>query len=146
MGLLNRAVQGKRPASASFISTPEPQASITVKKPPQKRGLLNRVSQKMILEKTILENLSGEQNSFQGVIIEALNYSAGGFSSRILSMVSGFGSAQPLTPGRCLVVFDANKDGELIASHISKMVSGKNIYHFHAETPKEAIALLKPHL
>jgi len=146
MGLLSRAVQGKTPAVVVSNSAPEPQISIPKKDAPKKRGLLNKVSQKKILEQTIVENLSCQQDAFQGIVIEALNYSAGGFSGRIFSMVSGFGSAQPLTPGRCLVIFGANLDGELIASHIAKTVSGKNIFLFRAETPQEALALLKPYL
>jgi hypothetical protein len=146
MGLLNRAVRGKTQTTPVFNVAVEPQVFIPAKRPPQKRGLLNRVSQKKNLENTVMETFDNQQNDFQGIVIEALNYSPGGFSGRIFSMVSGFGSAQSLAPGRCLVVFSANLDGELIAGHIAKTVSGKNIFHFRAETPHEAFALIKPYL
>jgi len=109
-------------------------------------GLLNRISRKNNLEKTIMESLDSRQNVFQGIIIEALQYSAGEFSGRIFSMVSGFGTAQPLNPGRCLVLFDSAQDGDLIARHLAKTVFGKSIFCFRAENSQEAFALLKPYL
>jgi len=112
---------------------------------PKAKGLLNRISRKKILEKTVMESLSSEKGAFQGLIIEALQYSAGGFSGRIFSMVSAFGTAQPLTPGRCLVLFGPAQDGDLIARHLEKTVSGKKIFRFRAENPQEALALLKPY-
>jgi len=113
---------------------------------PKAGGLLNRISRKTILEKNVMESLDSRQGTSQGFIIEALQYSSGGFSGRIFSMVSGFGTAQPLTPGRCLVLFDSAQDGDLIARHLAKTVSGKSIFCFRAENPQEALSLLKPYL
>jgi hypothetical protein len=133
MGLLKKAV------SSSTGHTPETRV-------PQGGGLLNRISQKTILEKAVKESLAANSGSFQGIVIEAIHYTAGGFSGRIFSMVSGFGTAQPLTPGRCLVLFSSAEDRELIACHLAKMVSGKNIFHFKADNPQEAFSLLKPYI
>jgi len=115
-------------------------------KTPRAGGLLNRIARRNDLEKTIMESLESERAAFQGIIIEALQYSGDGFSGKLFSMVSGFGTAQPLTPGRCLVLFDDTQDGELIARHLAKTIFGKSIFSFRAENPQEAFALLKPYL
>jgi len=133
-------------AGDSFAEDAEKSSSFENGKAPKAGGLLNRISRRNILEKTILESLDSRQGVSQGIILEALQYSAGGFSGRIFSMVSGFGTAQPLTPGRCLVLFGDAQDGDLIARHLAKTVFGKSIFHFRAETPQEAFALLKPYL
>jgi len=113
---------------------------------PKAGGLLNRISRKNTLEKSVMESLGSGQNGSQGIILEALQYSSSGFPGRIFSMVSGFGTAQPLTPGRYLVLFDDTQDGDLIARHLAKTVSGKSIFRFQAENPQEALSLLKPYL
>ena len=101
------------------------------------------------LEKAVMEKLSVGYTRFgtaQGLVIEALKYSAGEFTGRLASMVSGFGTAQGLAPGRCLVLFDAAQDGELIGKHLAKTVPGNNIFWFRAENPQKAFSLLKPYL
>ena len=101
------------------------------------------------LEKAVLENLNScyaKFGIFQGVLIEALKYSAGEFTGRLSLMVSGFGAAQGLAPGRALVLFSSVQDGELIGSHLAKTVPGKNIFSFHANTPQEAFSLIKAYL
>jgi len=133
-------------AAADIFAGDSAKASSSGGEKPKAGGLLNRISRKNDLEKTVMESLESEQGFFQGIIIEALQYSAGGFSGRLISMVSGFGTAQSLTPGRCLVLFDDTQDGELIARHLAKTVFGKSIFTFRAENPQEAFALLKPYL
>jgi hypothetical protein len=101
------------------------------------------------VEKTVMDILSAGHEkfgSFQGLIIEALRYSADEFTGRIGTMVSTFGLVQGIAPGRCLVLFDAARDGELIARHLMKTVPGKNIFNFEAEGSQEAFVLLKPYL
>jgi len=134
------------PLAGGGLADAEKSSSPENKKTPKAGGLLNRISRRNDLEKTVMESLESEQGVFQGIIIEALQYSAGGFSGRLFSMVSGFGTAQSLTPGRCLVLFDDTQDGELIARHLAKTVFGKSIFYFRAETPQEAFSLLKPYL
>lgn len=101
------------------------------------------------MEKAVMDNLYAGFAKFgiyQGIIIEALKYSAGEFASRLSFMVSGFGSAQGLAPGRALVLFSAAQDGELIGIHLARTVPGNNIFSFQANTPQEAFSLLKPYL
>ena len=101
------------------------------------------------MEKAVMEKLSTgykKYGVFQGVIMEALKYSAGEFSGRLASIVSGFGSAHGLAPGRCMVLFGLSQDGELIGRHLSKTVPGNNIYCFQAKNPQEAFSLIKPYL
>ena len=101
------------------------------------------------LEKAVMEKLSmgyAKLGSAQGLVIEALKYSAGEFSGRLASMVSSFGIAQGLAPGRCLVLFGSAQDGELIGKHLAKTVPGNTIFCFQAENPQEAFSLIKPYL
>ncbi|MDR2702459.1 MAG: hypothetical protein LBB72_08520 [Spirochaetaceae bacterium] len=98
------------------------------------------------MEKNVMDSLASNSGTFQGIIIEALRYTAGGFSGRIFSMVSDFGTVQPLTPGRCLVLFGPVQDRALIAQHLAKTLPGKSIFCFRAENPQEAFKLLKPYL
>jgi len=155
MGLLSKAASG----SSNF------------KEPHSRGGLLKIISQKQNkikgygsdtainkapkgplsspMEKAIMDHLnSGYANfgAFQGVIIEALKYSAGEFTGRLSNMVSGFGAAQSLAPGRCLVLFSSTKDGELIGRHLAKTVPGNDIFSFQAKNPQEAFSLIKPYL
>ena len=100
-------------------------------------------------EKAIMEKLSNgyaKFGVFQGLVIEALKYSAGEFTSRLSLMVSDFGAAQGLAPGRALVLFSSVQDGELIEKHLVKTVPGNSIFSFQANTPQEAFSLLKPYL
>ena len=83
---------------------------------------------------------------FQGIIIEALKYSAGEFTGRLSFMVSGFGIAQGLAPGRALIIFSRTHDSILLGTHLAKTVPGKNIYNFLAHTPEEAFSFIKPYL
>ena len=101
------------------------------------------------LEKAVMEKLYAgyaKFGIFQGVVIEALKYSAGEFAGRLAFMVSGFGSAQGLAPGRALVLFNSDLDGELIGRHLAKTVPGKSIFFFNANTPQEAFSIIKPYL
>jgi len=109
-------------------------------------GLLKIASRKIVLEKDIMDSLASISGTFQGIVVEALQYTAGGFSGRIFSMVSGFGTVQPLTPGRCLVLFGPAQDRDVIAQHLAKTIPGKSLFCFRAENPREAYALLKPYL
>jgi len=109
-------------------------------------GLLKRASQKIVLEKNVMDSLASISGTFQGIVVEALQYTAGGFSGRIFSMVSGFGTVQPLIPGRCLVLFGPAQDRDLIAQHLAKTIPGKSLFCFRAENPQEAFTLLKPYL
>jgi len=138
MGLLRRAqINYPRPA-------PNKGGRILIKS--RTGGLLKRASRKIFLEKNIMDSLTSNSGAFQGIVVEALQHTSGEFSGRIFSMVSGFGTVQPLTPGRCLVLFGPAQDRDLIARHLAKTVSGKSIFCFRAETPQEAFALLKPYL
>jgi len=109
-------------------------------------GLLKRASRKIVLEKNIMDSLASISGTFQGIIFEALQYTAGEFSGRVFSMVSGFGTVQPLAPGRCLVLFGPAQDKDLIAQHLAKTVPGKSLFCFRAENPQKAFALLRPYL
>jgi len=113
---------------------------------PRAGGLLKRASQIIFLEKNIMDSLASNSGSLQGIIVEALRYTSGEFSGRIYSMVSGFGTVQPLSPGRCLVLFGPAQDRDLIAQHLAKTIPGKSIFCFRAETPQEAFTLLKPYI
>ncbi|GHV84837.1 hypothetical protein AGMMS50230_04450 [Spirochaetia bacterium] len=100
------------------------------------------------LEKAVMEALSSGHKkfgSFQGCVFEALKYSAGEFTGRLSSMISGFGAAQGLAPGRCLIIFSAAEDKGLITYHLDKTVPGKTIFSFQANTSQEAFSLLKPY-
>jgi hypothetical protein len=120
-------------------------------------GLLKTITEKQYkktipashMEKVVMEKLYAgfaKFGVFQGVIIEALKYSAGEFAGRLSFMVSGFGAAQGLTPGRALVLFGSGQDGELIGRHLAKTVPGNNIFSFQAKTPQEAFDIIKPYL
>ena len=101
------------------------------------------------LEKAVMENLSegySKFGSFKGVVIESLKYSGGDLTDRISSMVSGFGAARGLTPGRALILFSSGQDGDLIGMHLAKTVPGNNIFSFQANNPQEAFSLVKPFL
>ena len=101
------------------------------------------------LEKAVMEKLYAgyaKFGIFQGIIIEALKYSAGEFAGRLAFMVSGFGTAQGLAPGRALVLFNSVQDGELISKHLAKTVPGKSIFKFMANTPQEAFSIVRPYL
>ena len=100
-------------------------------------------------ENALIENLSAGYSKFgmfQGIVIESIKNSVGEFYSRLSSMVSGFGIAQSLAPGRALVLFDSGQDGELIGIHLAKTVPGNNIFYFQANNPKEAFSVIKPYL
>ena len=101
------------------------------------------------LEKAIMEKISScykKFGIFQCVVIEALKYSAGEFTGRLSFMVSGFGIAQGLAPGRALVIFNSTQDCELLGKHLAKTVPGKNIANFLANTPEEAFSFIKQYL
>jgi hypothetical protein len=138
MGLLGRA--------AARTLHPETDKTGVHSRAGRRGGLLNRVSWKLALEKNIMDSISSNPGTLQGIIFEALQYTAGGFSGRILSMVSGFGTVQPLAPGRCLVLFGPAQDGDLIAQHLAKTVPGKSILYFRAGNPQEALNYLRPYL
>jgi hypothetical protein len=101
------------------------------------------------LEKAVMEILNSSHDKFggfQGIVIDAIKYSAGEFIGRLNSMVSSFGTAQGLAPGRCLVLFGTALDSKLIARHLSKTVQGKAIFDFREDTPQRAFTILKPYL
>jgi len=157
MGLLSKAAAG------SFSSN-EAEKSVS------EGGLLKLITQKQVegtrtstaaipveknvvpsspTEKAVMEKLSAGHakfGAFQGVILETLKYPAEEFLDRLTSMVSDFGTVQTLVPGRCLVLFGSEQDRELIGQHLAKTVSGKSIFHFQAENPREAFTLLKPYI
>jgi hypothetical protein len=154
MGLLSKAVSG----SSGFEA------------PTSQGGLLKLVSQKTVpaaendsglplreqplpvsfpLEKAVTEKLSGayaKYGAFRGIIIETVNLSGNDFMGRLAFMVSGFGTAQGLSPERCLVLFDSSEDAELIGQHLAKTVPGNIVCSFEAKDPGEAIPLIKPYL
>ncbi|MDR2210684.1 MAG: hypothetical protein LBO65_04350 [Spirochaetaceae bacterium] len=122
-------------------------------------GLLNRITRapprqegalpSSPLEKAVVDFLdAGHEKfgAFQGIILEALRYSADEFGGRIGAMVSAFGMVQGIAPGRCLVLFSASQDRELLARHLVRTVPGKDIFSFKAEDPQAAFTLLKPYL
>ena len=125
---------------------------------PSQGGLLKVISQKnrnneesisSPMEKAIMEKLYAgflKYGVFQGIVLEALKYSAGEFSGRLSSMVSNFGSAEGLAPGRALIIFSTKVDGELIGKHLAKTVPGNNLFSFQANNPQEAFSLVKPFL
>jgi hypothetical protein len=137
MGLLGKAVAN--------YPRPAPNKGGKVRTRASVGGLLSRASRKIVLEKSIMDSLGSNSGTFQGIIIEALHSTAGGFSGRIFSMVSDFGTVQPLASRRCLVLFGPAQDRDLIARHLAKMVPGKSIFCFRAENPQEAFTLLKPY-
>ncbi|MDR1307903.1 MAG: hypothetical protein LBK74_10065 [Treponema sp.] len=122
---------------------------------PETGGLLNRITRKRApippspMEKALMETLNSAYAKFgflQGIVVDALKYTAGEFLTRLGSLVSGFAVSQGLAPGRCLVLFGASPDGELIARHLEKTVPGNSIFTFRAENPQDAFILLKPYL
>ena len=125
---------------------------------PSQGGLLKFISEKQQnnaegaaspMEKAMMEKLYAgfaKYGIFQGLIIEALKYSAGEFTGRLSSMVSNFGSVEGLAPGRALVIFSTKEDGELIGKHLAKTVPGNNLFSFQADNPQEAFTLVKPFL
>ena len=143
MGLLSKAVSG----------------SSSLNEPSLRGGLLKIISDKQNpdsaplpsspLEKAVMEKLSvgyEKYGEFQGIVLEALKYSAGEFTGRLSFMVSGFGIAQGLAPGRCMVMFNSAQDAELIGQHLAKTVPGNNIFCFQAKNPAEAFSLIKSYL
>jgi hypothetical protein len=124
-------------------------------------GLLHIINQKKIgtspapslpspsMEKAVMDMLSSGNakfGEFQGIVLDAITYSAGEFDDRLSTMVSGFASAQGLAPGRSLVLFDIAQDRELIGWHLSKTVPGNTVFSFCSKSPQEAFSLLKPYL
>ena len=96
-----------------------------------------------IIDTKVMETLAtgySKYGDFQGVVIEALDI------SRLYSMVSGFGTAEDLAPGRALVLFSSKEDDKLIGAHLAKTISGKNIFSFKAHNPEEAFSLIKPYM
>jgi len=138
MGLLRKAAANPFRLAANKGGRPRTRAP--------KEGLLSRASRKNASEKKIINYLASNTGTIQGIIIESLQYTAGEFSRRILSMVSDFGTVVPFTPERCLVLFGPVQDGDLIARHLVKTVPGKSILFFRIENPQEAFTLLKPYL
>jgi hypothetical protein len=118
-------------------------------------GLLGRITKDFAqipsspLEKAVMDTLNSSYAKFgslQGIVLEALKYTAGEFSGRLGSLISGFAVFQGLAPGRCLALFSASLDGELIARHLAKTVPGNAVFTFRAEDPQGAFILLKPYL
>ena len=139
MGLLNKADTGQ------------------YKKAGSNSGLLKYITQKKhgkersgsVQDKAVLDILSREYaklGAFQGLIIEALKNSSEEIFEGLLSMVSSFAAVQKLSQKRCLVLFDAEKDKELIGFHLAKTVPGNTIFSFQAQNPQEAYSFLKPYL
>ena len=139
MGLLSKAAAGSSHQSEAPVS---------------RGGLLSIITNKNTtpvssFEKALMEKLKTKHDKLgivQGLVIEALKYSAGEFTGRLSSMISSFGSAQGLAPGRCLVIFNSIQDGELIGKHLAKTVPGNTLFCFNSDTPQDALSLLKPYL
>jgi hypothetical protein len=105
-------------------------------------GLLSRASRRNILEKAIIAVSPGVSH---GIVFEYTRNADETSGSRISSMVSGFGTVEPLTPGRCLILFNPAQDGDLIALHLAKNVPGKSVLCFRAKNPQEALTRLNPY-
>jgi hypothetical protein len=140
------------PSGETGPFTPEEESP---REPKTGGGLLNRIAGKRArispspMEKVLMDALSSGYAKFgplQGIVIDALKYTAGEFLTRLGSLVSDFAVSQGLAPGRCLVLFGAALDGELIARQLEKTTPGNSIFTFHAETPQDALILLKPYL
>ncbi|MDR2552016.1 MAG: hypothetical protein LBD31_02470 [Treponema sp.] len=137
MGLLRKAA-GDPPKGGSSAA-----------KEKARKGLLSRMTKKR-KEAPPEEKLTEILNSgytrfgaFQGLVFEAAG-SGEHFLSGLAAAVSGFGAVCPLGGGRCLVLFGAAQDGELLASHLVKFLPGKRTFTFRAESPRSALAFLKP--
>jgi len=139
MGLLNKAEAGKSKKTGANI------------------GLFKRITQKKYdktrnvssSDKVLLDALSAEYaklGAFQGIVIEALKNSAEEIYENLVSMVSSFAAVQKLNQQRCLVLFDAKQDKELIGFHLAKTIAGNTIFSFQARNPQEAYSYLKPYL
>ncbi|MDR2662525.1 MAG: hypothetical protein LBC31_05960 [Treponema sp.] len=145
MGLLSKAAGPSGAGAEAVVSAETAETG---------GGLLHRITRKRAqtlspMEKALMDALSSSYAKFgslQGIVIDALKYTAGEFITRLGSLVSGFAVSQGLAPGRCLVLFGASLDGELIARHLEKTVPGNSIFTFQAENPQGALILLKPYL
>ncbi|MDR1144388.1 MAG: hypothetical protein LBK77_09275 [Spirochaetaceae bacterium] len=172
MGLLSKAAEGPSVPDSEALVSAETAASSgpdtlsgetglyvpereNPREPETGGGLLSRITGKRApvppspMEKALMDALGSgyaKFGFFQGIVIDALKYTAGEFLTRLGSLVSGFAVSQGLAPGRCLVLFDASLDGDLIARHLEKTVPGNSIFTFHAENPQGALILLKPYL
>jgi hypothetical protein len=117
-------------------------------------GLLSLITRKFAhspsaAEKAVMDSFNSgyaKFGSLQGIVIDTLEYAADEFLTRLESLVSGFAVSRDLAPGRCLVLFGASQDGELITRHLEKTVPGNSVFMFHAENPQDALLLLKPYL
>ena len=138
MGLLSKAEKG------------------SIVKVNKKKGLLNKIIQKnenapiagTFKENSTMENLisvHAKYGAFQGVVIKNLEESSF-FFIRISSMVSGFGSVHEFDNNRCLLLFDALQDRDLVGKHLSKTVPGNAVFSFEAANPEEAFSFLKPYI
>jgi hypothetical protein len=148
MGLLKKAAAGHESSHGGLlkkISKKQYKKNNSIpQEAPSKKTVPSSPMEKAVVEKLFAG--FARFGIFQGVILEALKYSAGEFSGRLSFMVSGFGVAQGLAPGRALVLFDSKQDGELIGRHLAKTVPGNTIFIFQAKTPQEAFNHIKPYI
>ena len=156
MGLLSKAAAGsskqfEEPISQVYKANRGGLLNIVIQKNKAKTKKTSgeKVVSASALEKKVLEKLTSsfkKSESVQGLVIEALESPAGDFTGRLSSMVSGFGAVQGLAPGRSLVLFSPDQDGDLIGKHLAKTVPGNTIFSFHSDNPQDALSLLKPFL
>ena len=157
MGLLNKANTGKYKRSGSntgllhYITQKKhgKERAAALSKPDIPSSKAVPSSEAVPSSKAVLDILSAEHaklGAFQGLIIEALENPAEEFYESLTSAVSPFATVQKLSQQRCLVLFDAEKDKELIGFHLAKAIPGNTIFGFQAGNPQEAYSNLKPYL